>query len=567
MKALHLKKEKFYLKRFLIGLKKLFLFQVKNFSALVFAFVFFPAVADVFKAHEFVIASPSPYSAPIIQKISKQGGGAVDMAIAAAFGLAVTHPYYVSLGSGGFALIKINKEKTALDFREVASYKMSSDFFEKNRASSRIGALAAGAPGFTAGMFALHKKYGKLPWRDLIQPALFLAEKGFPVSGDFAAYTKRAEKDFNSKGREVFLKKNRPYRFNEVLKQPDLAAALKLLQKQKSRAFYHGAIGRDIVSSVQKVGGVLSLEDLKKYQVRWLKPLVFSFRGFQIYSMPLPSSGGLILARAFKLAEKQKLYKKKPLSFDEIHLMGEIFSQAFLPRYLMGDPDFSKFNSAKWLSDENLNLSSRRISPQKVLKSPLPKESPETTHFSIIDKKGNTVSMTLTLNAFYGSKFVSSKYGIVLNNQIDDFTTLPEQANLFGLVQGKNNLIEGGKRPLSSMSPTFVEKNGQTILSLGGAGGPTIITGVFQTIYRRLIHKMELDQALYTPRIHHQFLPRKLYLENKRFSPELIINLKMRGHKIEFKDLIARVFAVARTSEGVLLGAGDLRKESHAGGL
>ena len=347
-----------------------------------------------------------------------------------------------------------------------------------------------------------------------------------------------------------------------------MATALKLLQKKKRKAFYRGAIGQDIILSVKKEKGVLSMEDLEKYQARWLKPLVFSFRGYKIYSMPLPSSGGIILARAFKLADKQKLYKRQFNSFDETHLLAETLSQAFLPRYLMGDPEFSKFDTKKWISDENLKLSSDQISLKKVLKSPLPKESTETTHFSIIDKAGNTVSMTLTLNGFFGSKFVSSKYGIVLNNQIDDFTTQPEQSNLYGLIQGKNNLIKGGKRPLSSMSPTFVEKNKQTVLSLGGAGGPTIITGVFQTIYRYLVHKMELDQAIYAPRIHHQFLPRKLFIEDKRFSPELIVSLKMRGHKLEFKNYIARVFAVARVpKEELLVGAGDIRKESHAGGF
>ena len=527
----------------------------------------FPAFTTPFKANEFVVTSPSPYAAPISKKIFQKGGNVVDMAIAVAFSLAVTHPYYVSLGSGGFAVIKLNKEKIALDFREVAPYNMPSDFFENSQASSRVGAFAVGTPGFVAGMHALHKKYGKLKWKELIEPALFLATKGFPVSADFVDYTERARKDFNLKGKELFLKKGSSLKFNEILKQPELALALKLLQKKERKAFYEGAIGKDIVSSLQKSQGVLSLEDLKKYQVRWRKPFVFSFRGYQIYSMPLPSSGGLILKRAFQLAYHTKLYKKKLDSFDETHLMAEILSQAFVPRYLMGDPEFSKFDAKPWLSDKNLKELSHKISLKKVLKTNLPKESTETTHFSILDKKGHTVSMTLTLNGFYGSKFASSKYGIVLNNQIDDFTTQTQQANLFGLIQGRNNLIKGGKRPLSSMSPSFIEKNQQTILSLGGAGGPTIITGVFQVMYRFFIHKMDLEQALNAPRIHHQFLPRRLFLEDKRFSPERVVSLKVRGHKIEFKKSIARVFATAKNSKGELVGATDLRKEAHSGGL
>ena len=536
------------------------------FFILVFCFAGFFSYSVPFKAEKFIVSGPSPHSPIVAQRIFKQGGNIVDMAVGVAFALAVTHPYYVSLGSGGFAIVKMKSEVRALDFRETAPSKMSSDFFEKNNLSSTEGGASVGVPGFLAGMRELNKKYGRLSWPKVIAPAVLLAEKGFPVSGDWVDITGQSKNKLNSVGKKIFLKRGRLYSANEIFKWPSLAKAFKLIQKKKTDVFYKGDIGKDIVSAVVKEKGVLSLEDLKNYKVRWLNPVSFSFRGYTIYSMPLPSSGGLILARALKLIEQKKIYKKELYSFDEIHLLAEVMSRAFLPRLLMGDPAFSNFNETKWMADENLSYIGKSISLKRALQMPIPKESEETTHVSLMDAKGNAVSMTLTLNGFYGSHVVSPKYGIVLNNQMDDFTTRPGQANMFGLIQGKNNVIQKGKRPLSSMTPSIIEKKGQTVMAIGGAGGPKIITAVLQTVYRYLVNKMNLEQAIYSARIHHQFLPRRLFIENKRFSPELIIDLKMRGHKIQFKDYIAQVFAVA-TEKGQLTGASENRREGAVGGL
>ena len=536
------------------------------FFLLLICFLSFPSFSVPFKAKKFIVSGPSPHSSRVAQRIFKQGGNVVDMAVGTAFALAVTHPYYVSLGSGGFALVKMKSEVTALDFRETAPSGLSAGFFEKSNLSSQKGGASVGVPGFVAGMRELNKKYGRLSWSQVIAPAVLLAEKGFPVSGDWVEITQKSKNKFDPVGKKIFFKKGKSYQANEIFRQSALSKALKLIQKKKTDVFYKGDIGKDVISAVVKEKGVLSLEDLRNYKIRWLQPVSFSFRGYKVYSMPLPSSGGLILARALKLIERKQLYKKTAYSFDEIHFLGEIMSRAFLPRLLMGDPDFSSFNEDKWLSDENLNLANKSLFLKKAKKMPIPKEAEETTHISLMDEKGNAVSMTLTLNGFYGSHVVTPKYGIVLNNQIDDFTTLPGQANMFGLIQGKNNSIQGGKRPLSSMTPSIIERKGQTVMVLGGAGGPTIITGVLQTIYRYLVNKMNLDQAIYSPRVHHQFLPRKLFVENKRFSPELIIDLKMRGHKIQFKDYIAQVFAVAN-EKGQLVGAGEIRREGSAGGL
>ena len=528
---------------------------------------FLPIAYSVpFKAKKFIVSGPSPHSPRVAQRIFNQGGNIVDMAVGTAFALAVTHPYYVSLGSGGFALVKLKSELRALDFRETAPRGLSADFFEKSGFSSQKGGASVGVPGFIAGMWELNQKYGKLSWSEVIAPAVFLAEKGFPVSGDWVEITEKSKNKFNSAGKKIFFKRGNSYKANQIFQQPLLAKALKLIQKKKTDVFYKGKIGEDIVSAITKERGVLTLEDLKDYRLRWLKPVSFSFRGYTIHSMPLPSSGGLILARALKLIEYKKLYKKELYSFDEVHLLAEIMSRAFLPRMLMGDSAFYNFNEKKWLSDENLNFAGKSISLKRAKQMPIPKESEETTHIALMDIKGNAVSMTITLNGFYGSHVVSSKYGIVLNNQIDDFTTRPGQANMFGLIQGKNNSIERGKRPLSSMTPSIIEKKGQTVMAVGGAGGPSIITGVLQTIYRYLVSKMNLEQALYSPRIHHQFLPRRLFVENKRFSPELILDLKLKGHKVQFKDYIAQVFAVAKEKDQ-LVGASETRREGAVGGL
>ena len=502
----------------------------------------------------------------VVDYVAKRGGNVVDMAVAGAFSLAVTHPYYSSLGSGGFALVKMDGRIEALDFREKAPYETNPQFFKKTGLSSIKGGAAVGTPGFVAGMKALHTKYGKLSWSSLFKPALDLAKKGFPVSGDFVENTGRFKKNFNPKSKQIFLKKGQLFRHGDILKQVGLYKALKLIQKKKTQPVYEGVIGKDMVESVRKEKGVLSLEDLKKYKVRWLKPIKVSFKKYEVFSMPLPSSGGIILSRALKLIERKKLGKKEIFSTDELHLLSEIMARAFRPRALMGDQDFSQMDKSLWLSSKHITDMEKTISVKKVRKLPPLKSTGETTHISFLDKKGNAVSMTLTLNGYFGSGVSTSSFGIVMNNQMDDFTTRIGQSNLYGLSTGERNKVEGGKSPLSSMTPVIVEKKGETVFVAGGAGGPTIITSVLQTLYRFLTQGLSLEQAISSPRLHHQFLPSKLFLENKRFSPELILALKMKGHQIKFRDYIAQVFAVGRDDQGILYGAHETRREGASGG-
>ena len=536
---------------------------------LAFLFIFFFAgsiSASPFKAKNLVISGPSPYLPLVVKQINSKGGNVFDMAVAAAFSLAVTHPYYASLGAGGFALLK-NKDKIiALDFREIAPEQMGPDFYIKTRLSSREGGSAVGVPGFVAGMWALHKTQGQLPWHRLLEPAIQLAKNGFPVSGDGWLETSKAIEKFNPAGKGLFLKKAKPYTPGEIFKQPRLAKALKLLQNRPKTVFYRGPLGRDILKTVRLNKGVMNEKDFKNYKIRWLKPVVFPFLAYKVHSMPLPSSGGIILSRALALAEKQSLQKHSLYSADELHLLGEIMARAFRPRIQMGDPENFSPNLKTWLSDEVLNRLNQTILKRKTRTLPPLKESTETTHFSIMNSKGDAVSMTLTLNGSYGSYLVTEKYGITLNNQMDDFNTRPATPNMFGLIQGKNNRVQPGRRPLSSMTPLIVTLKDKTVLVAGGAGGPAIITGVFQTLYRHLINGMDIQQAVNSPRIHHQFLPRSLFVENKRFSPEIIQALKTKGHKLIFRDHIARVFAVSLGKDGFLHGGHDMRREGASGG-
>lgn len=292
------------------------------------------ALSVPFEGTQFVISGPSPHSVFVAEAIFKQGGNLADIAVSSALALAVTHPYYVSLGSGGFALVKMNSTIEALDFREAAPRKMSSDFFKKSGLSSQTGGAAVGVPGFVAGLVELHRKHGRLSWKKLVQPAIFLAEKGFPVSGKWVSITQQSKNKFNAVGKSIFLKK--AYTPNELFKQPQLAKALKLLQYKKSKAFYSGPIGKDIIFAVRKKGGVMEEEDLEEYKTRWLKPVSVSFRGYRIYSMPLPSSGGIILSRSLKLIERQKLYREELYSVNELHLLAEIMARAFYPEASWG---------------------------------------------------------------------------------------------------------------------------------------------------------------------------------------------------------------------------------------
>lgn len=527
-----------------------------------------------FKGSKVIISASSRHAVEAGQEIYRKGGNVVDVAVTVGLTLAVTRPYFAAFGGGGFAMVKLNgKSVDVLDYREVAPLATSANFY-KNRPpkSSQNGGAAIAVPGVPMGLWALHKKYGKLRWQQLFKKPIKLAQKGFPVSGDWVQRTNKTKKRFNKSGKKYFFKKNRSYLPGEIIKQPQLAKALRKMRAYGGKAFYSGSIAKDIVKSIKESKGVITLEDLKKYKVRWLKPLKTNFEGYTIYLMPPPSSGGVVIQSALKLAKKINLKRKKAFSIDELHHIGEILSRSFRGRSLLGDPDFHKNPISFLTSNKYLNKMAKSIHPYKSKKlKPFKqskfKESAQTTHYSILDKNGNAVSITVTLNGAYGSGVVTNKYGIAMNNEMDDFTTIPNLPNMFGLIQGPGNSIKAQKRPLSSMSPTIVTKNNKAIMAIGAPGGPRIISTVFQILYRSLASGYDIDDAIQAPRVHHQFLPHKLFIDKGyRFTPLMVSSLEKRKHKVE-RSWNAKGFGVKLNKNGILEGAFDSRGEGAVGGF
>jgi gamma-glutamyltranspeptidase/glutathione hydrolase len=522
--------------------------------------------------HKMLIATNSKLATDIGEAIYARGGNVVDATIATAIALAVVAPYYGSFGGGGFAVVKMNGEIQVLDFREKAPKKSYPDMYEKNpKISSLTGGAASGVPGIVAGYFALHKKYGKLKWSELFTPTINLAKKGFNLSGEFVSSTDRAQKVFNPRAKKIFLANSeKPHLPGTHFTYNEQAELLKLVQKDW-RNFYRGAVAKDIVSSLKVVGSVMEVSDLEDYAVRWLAPIKTSAFGYTFNLMPPPSSGGIVLAQALQVLDKIDAKKYLPLSSEELHHIAEVQKGAYRYRSLLGDPAFTKSNLlslaepkvAEQIAKEISSRSKTKLSPIEESKFWSKLESTETTHISALDKDGNAVAMTLTLNSNFGSGVSTDKFGIPMNNQMDDFTT-SSAPNMFGLVQGKANKVEPGKTPLSSMSPTIVEKDGKTVLVVGGLGGPRIISGVLQTIYRRLVNKWDIDQSVQAPRVHHQFLPDELFVDDKKFSEDTLSALQKKGHKTT-PNWMARIFAIS-LEDGILTGAGDSRGEMGVSG-
>ncbi len=537
--------------------------------------IVFQAKAVPSEGQEIMISAPSPYAVEVGKKIHKLGGNIADVTVAIGLSLAVTSPYYAALGGGGFALLKLGKKVEVLDFREVAPMDTHKEYYlEKGKGASQTGGAAVGVPGWPKGLEELHKKYGKLHWSQIVDPAIELAEKGFYVSGSWYRHTLKAKDRFNKGGKQVFFKKGeKPYLPGELFKQKELTKALKEIRNRGSEAFYSGRIAQDLIKTVKNSGGHLSIKDLAQYKVKWREPLKTQFMDHTLYLMPPPSSGGVVLKSALYMIEKLKLQQYPSFSVDELHLLAEVMSRSFSLRSELGDPEFHKNNLETVLSSKNLDQLIKTIQKDKVVslkpasssKKESKEESKETTHFSVMNSKGQAISLTVTLNGNYGSAVVSEQFGIALNNEMDDFTTQPGQPNMFGLIQGEGNLVEAGKRPLSSMSPTLVEKKGKIIMSIGAPGGPTIINGVLQALYRVLVSGMNIDEAIQAPRIHNQYLPEQLLVDSNRFFPMTLNELEKRGHKIK-QGWVARVSGVRINDDGFLEGSHDLRGEGASGG-
>lgn len=522
-----------------------------------------------------MISAPSDYAVDAGKAVSANGGNLIDVAVAVGLTLTVTNPSNATLGGGGFALVSMGQGVEVLDFRESAPAATSPEFYVKlEKGASWNGGTAVGVPGVAAGLWALHQKYGKLDWPDLFDTAMTLAVNGIEFSGTESRYSETQIGRLNDAGvRHFFKAPKQPYRPGEILKQPALAEALKLYRDKGPDGFYSGDVAHDIAATVQAEGGVITVADMAAYKVRWLQPLETEFSGHKVYMMPPPSSGGAVIKAAFELFNKVNIQQQAPLSLNEIHLMAEVLNRAFRGRALLGDPDYHDNPFDKILSDGYLNEMAHSIDNSKAVQlAPLVDkpvdDSKETTQFSILDAEGNAISLTVTLNGSYGSGVVSEKYGISLNNEMDDFTTRPGEPNAYGLLQGFGNRVQPGKRPLSSMSPTLVEKDGKIVMTLGAAGGPWIISSVIQTIYRVLVTGLDIDRAVQFPRVHHQFLPNKLFIDEFKFSPELVIGLQQRGHEtVAYKPgRMGRIKAVRLNDKNYLEASFDNRSEGAVGG-
>lgn len=510
--------------------------------------------------------------------VLERGGNAVDAAIAVGYVLAVTHPQAGNIGGGGFMLLRTKDGKTtAIDFREMAPSKASRDMFldEKGNADSKkslTSHLASGVPGTVAGFAMASEKYGTMPMADLIQPAIKLAKDGFPVNqalSDALALYGREVMLNNDHSRAIFFKSGDvPWAKGEMLIQSDLATSLELIAQQGADAFYKGKISDEIADEMAKHGGLITKADLAAYKAIERQPVSGSYKGYQVYSMPTPSSGGIHIIEILNILENFDLKSMGQNSANAIHVMSEAMKYAYADRSeYLGDPAFVKVpvnalinkeyaNSLAANIDINKARPSAEIKPGKLA----PYESDQTTHFSVVDSQGNAVAVTYTLNTNFGSGIVAGKSGVLLNNQMDDFSVKPGVPNVYGLIGGEANAVQAGKRPLSSMSPTIVTKDDKVVLVTGSPGGSRIITTVLQIVLNTIEFDMNIAEATNAPRIHHQWLPEEIRIE-KGISPDTIKLLKSKGHKVVVKPTMGSTQSIVITPEG-LFGAADPRSKN-----
>ena len=509
--------------------------------------------------------------------VLKKGGNAVDAAVAVGYALAVVYPTAGNIGGGGFMTIRLKDGRTTfLDFRERAPLASTKTMYLDDKGEfikglSTSGYLAVGVPGSVMGFETARTKYGKLSREDLMAPAIRLAKEGFVLEeGDVTSLeggAKKLAKD--PAAAAIFLKpEGKTYATGETLVQPDLAAALSSISEKGPDAFYKGPIADAIVSASASMKGILAKEDFEQYSVRELEPIKCNYRGYEIVSSPPPSSGGVIICEILNVLEGYPLSYLGYGSADTTHVMIEAMRHAYVDRNTaLGDPDFVK-NPVEKLLDKNYAREIRtKISPFKAgvsqdLKPEGFGESNETTHYSIVDDEGNAVAVTYTLNGSFGAGVVAPGTGILLNNEMDDFTAKPGVPNLYGLVQGEANAIEPKKTPLSSMSPTIVSKDGKPFMVIGSPGGARIITITLEAIVNVIDHGMNIQEAIDAPRIHHQWLPDKVYMEPYALSPDTRRLLTGMGHDVD----VDPDWPIWGQAAGILIGGKSLAEIEKGGG-
>jgi gamma-glutamyltranspeptidase/glutathione hydrolase len=527
-------------------------------------------------------------------EIMRQGGNAVDAAVATGFALAVVHPAAGNIGGGGFMLLRLaNGETHFLDYREKAPKAASRDMYldaqgEVIPGASLVGYKAVAVPGSVAGLVYAEQHWGKLGLRAVMQPAIRLARRGVRLTYEEAQSMHEDELANFPDSKRIFQRNGRYYETGEIFRQPSLAVTLERIAAHP-KSFYKGALARELAAEVQRGGGLITAQDLAEYEVKERQPIRGSYRGYDIISAPPPSSGGVTMLEALNILEGYDLKSAGNRSADAIHLTAEAFRRAFYDRAeFLGDPDFNQLPVAQLIDKKYANawrdsLDPMRAGNSKDLRRPsgfgeldrpaahlqpyIGPEPENTTHYSVVDAKGNAVAVTTTLNDSFGSRVTAGKLGFLLNDEMDDFTSKPGVPNGYGLIQSEANAIGPGKRPLSAMAPTIVLKQGKLFLVLGSPGGPRIITTVANILMGVVDYGLDIQQAVNAPRFHHQWQPDQIFMEGIGFSPDTIKLLESRGHKVRVQGYWSDGECIAVDQKtGGLLGAPDGRNGGKAVG-
>ena len=544
------------------------------------------AVREPVRGLHAMVASQHELASQIGIDILKKGGNAVDAAIAVGLALAVVYPEAGNLGGGGFMLYRRKDGQAfAIDYREMAPSGASRDLYIdkdgnliKGEGSSTVGYRASGVPGTLAGFDLAFKKHGsgKISWRQLVEPARLLAQNGYVLTKRltdlFISYKEHLAKYPDSN--RIFLNGGKYYGEGDVFKQPELAQTLGRIESKGATEFYTGKTAQLIAADMKANNGLITLEDLKNYKAKERVPLRGSYRGYEIITMPPPSSGGIVLLQVLNMLEK---YDVKSLGYNsaaKYHLLVEAMRRSFADRAeFMADPDFQTVPVEKLIDKNYANERSATIDQRKATSSKdighgkiEIREGMDTTHFTIVDAAGNIVTNTYTINDLYGSRVTAKGTGVLLNDEMDDFAARPGRANMFGLIQGERNKVEPMKRPLSSMTPTMVmRKDGTPWFALGARGGPRIITAVLQSVINVIDHDMDIQAAIDAPRVHQQWYPDEVLFEPYGMSPDTLNVLRMYGHTFAEKPgYIASATGIMIDSQGVRLGAIDSRSDGTA---